>query len=87
MTEIIRIDSFNIDYSPSENRVTIKAKALIDNMVLVSRETNYEPEEWGPALCETTATFDDWEEYVRIAEEDLINLLHLSDCTWSICEQ
>lgn len=86
MNEILSVENFYIDYSPGSSIVTITARAVIDNMILLHHQTQEEPEEWGPALCETTMTFDDWEEYVRISEEDLTILLEQSDCVWKLYE-
>ncbi len=84
MNEILSVDRFYIEYVPGNKTVSVTVIATVDNMILLHHQTQNEPEEWGPTLCESTMTFEDWEDDVLLSEKDLIKLFE--GCTWKIYE-
>ena len=67
----------------TESHVTITA--LVDEMRLLYRATRFEPEEWAPALCQTTIELDP-EEPIPLDEDGFCSYLDDLDPQWQLVE-
>jgi hypothetical protein len=63
--------------------------AIIEDAVQTHAQTQYEPAEYGPALCETTFTIEDEELRTVVFPEndtEIIEFLEELDLTWEIVD-
>ena len=88
MNEILSVEYFNIRYYPDTNTVIVKAVAVVGNMKLIRKQTLEDPEEWGPAKCETVFELNDEDKALGIIfiQESMSDLLDDYDCEWKLCE-
>jgi hypothetical protein len=82
---IIELVDYKItSYSSAGNPdIVIKAVAMIEDAVVTRKATFYEPEEYGPALCETTINLYEYEE--ELTREIVIELLEEYG-EWTPCD-
>jgi hypothetical protein len=86
MTNILEVHFVEFEYQPKISGLWMRVRALVDNAVLVHQQTHLDPEEWGPAICETDLTIDDYESDLVLNEENIIEILDNSGCTWKLYE-
>jgi len=63
----------------------VRITAVVDEMRLLYRATRYEPDEWAPALCETTITLDP-EEQIPLDEDGFCSYLDHLDPDWQVLD-
>ena len=61
----------------------VKVKAIVDEMRLLYRATHFEPDEWAPALCQTTIELDP-EEPIPLDEDGFCAYLDQLDPQWQL---
>lgn len=86
MTNILEVHLVEIEYNPKTFSLWMRVRALVDNAVLVHPQTHLDPEEWGSAICETDLTIVDYESDLVLNEENIIEILDNSGCTWKLYE-
>jgi len=59
--------------------------AVVDEMRLLYRATHFEPEEWAPALCQTTIELDP-EEPIPLDEDSFCSYLDDLDPQWQLLD-
>ena len=64
----------------------VKVKAIVDEMRLVYRATHFEPDEWAPALCQTTIELDP-EEPIPLDEDGFCAYLDQLDPQWQLLDK
>jgi hypothetical protein len=68
-----------------QNKNFVYVRAVLEDMVQVHPSTLYDPPEYGPALCESSFTFDE-DEILPDNEEELIDYLNELDLDWKIVD-
>jgi hypothetical protein len=71
------------DTSFTDTHVTVTA--VVDEMRLLYRATHFEPEEWAPALCQTTIELDP-EEPIPLDEDGFCAYLDHLDPQWQLLD-
>ena len=71
------------DISFANNHATVTA--VVDEMRLLYRATRFEPEEWAPALCQTTIELDT-KEPIPFDEDGFCAYLDDLDPQWLLVE-
>ena len=64
----------------------VKVKAIVDEMRLLYRATHFEPDEWAPALCQTTIELDP-EEPIPLDEDGFCAYLDQLDPQWQLLDK
>jgi hypothetical protein len=64
----------------------VKITAIVDEMRLVYRATHFEPDEWAPALCQTTIELDP-EEPIPLDEDGFCAYLDQLDPQWQLLDK
>lgn len=81
---VTELRSFDIVCN-SDNTFVLKAKAIIDDYILVHQHNWIEPPEYGPALCRTEVILYDYDGNL-LTNDDVINYLNESDVDWILDE-
>jgi len=68
----------------NEETKLVTVTAIVEDMVLTHQQTYYDPPEYGPALCETSFSLEDYDVNIE-DEEELHEFLY--DSEWEIVEQ
>jgi hypothetical protein len=63
----------------------VTVTAVVDNMRLLYHATHLDPEEWAPALCQTTIELDP-EESIPLDEDGFCAYLDQLDPQWQLVE-
>ena len=64
----------------------VKVKAIVDEMRLLYRATHFEPDEWAPALCQTTIELDP-EKPIPLDEDGFCAYLDQLDPQWQLLDK
>lgn len=63
----------------------VTVTAVVEDMRLLYRATQYEPEEWSPALCTTNFVLDP-EEQIPLDEDGFCSYLDSRDLNWQLVD-
>lgn len=85
MDEVEELICVKIEYC--EGDLKIQARAIIADAALVYAQSMYEPEEYGPGLCETSLVIYDYEEDLVLTEENILTLIKEHECIWTLVER
>ena len=76
---VLAIEDITIDGT------NVTVTAVVDEMRLLYRSTRFEPEEWAPALCQTTIELDP-EEPIPLDEDGFCAYLDNLDPQWQLLD-
>lgn len=85
MYEVEELISVKIEYI--KGYLKLYAKAIIADAALVYAQTMYEPEEYGPALCEAKLTIPDYDDDLMLSEDEILRLIEKTGCGWTPIER
>ena len=68
-----------------QNDDRVFVRAVVEDIILLYRQTTESPAEYGPALCESSFCLDD-REILPTNEEELIQFLENLDLDWNILD-
>lgn len=68
----------------SDNEVYVRA--VVEDIVLLHQQTQYDPPEYGPALCEVSFELDEGQA-IPEDEEEVIEYLEQLDLNWQVVEE
>ena len=63
----------------------VTVTAIVEDMRLLYRATRYDPEEWCPALCQTTFSMDT-DEQIPLDEDGFCSYLDSLDLDWQLVD-
>ena len=63
----------------------VTVTAIVEDMRLLYRTTLYDPEEWAPALCQTSFELDA-EEQIPLDEDGFCSYLDQRDLQWQLVD-
>lgn len=72
-------------YDIQQNDGRVSVTAVVEDMTLVYPATRFEPEEYGPALCEASFCLDEGE-ILPTEDDDLIEYLEKLDLDWEVIQ-
>lgn len=73
-------------YNLKKDNNQVIVEAIIEDMVLVRKQTKYEPEEYGPALCRASFELEEDEELPE-NDDELIDYLDDRYLEWQILSE
>lgn len=80
MNEVEELISVKIEYN--KGYLKLHATAIIADAALVYAQTIYEPEEYGPAFCETRLTIPDYDDDLVLSEDEILRLIEETGSGW-----
>lgn len=75
----------SIIYESKVEDNVLYVKAVVEDMVKVFSGNKYEPEEYGPALCETSVELED-NELIPSDDDGLIDYLEHLNVDWEVID-
>ena len=70
-------------FQKNENQIYVRA--IVEDMIEIYPATQYDPPEYGPALCEASFELDEYE-LLPQGEDALIDYLNGLDLNWKIID-
>lgn len=85
MIDISDIKSVRVDLC-EDDRLVIRVRAIIEDAALLYAKTLYVPEEYSPCLCEATLEYDDYDDWLHLRKQGILELLEYRNPEWTIVE-